>query len=93
MTYHYRSTTYEITVLRHAASGPMLLELDGQPVDDDFVRLADDGNTHHLTVGIAQRSTVTGDVIRQPWRSEMSPTNGMTPPNGKVNKIPLTSGD
>ena len=66
MTYRYRSSTYEIAVLRHERSSPTTLELDGQLVDDSFVRLADDGITHHLTVRIASRSE--GAIIEEPVR-------------------------
>src|ERR1700693_2496960 len=65
MTYRYLSSTYEIAVLRHASS-PTTLEVDGQLVDDGFVRLADDGIRHHLTVRIASRSE--GAIIEEPVR-------------------------
>jgi cyclic beta-1,2-glucan synthetase len=95
MTYHYRSSTYEIVVSRHAATGPMTLEVDGRLVDDGFVHLADDGLTHHVTMRIARRSTpvVNGEPIRPPRRLETGSSNGMVPSNGNVTKIPLTSGD
>ena len=69
MTYRYLSSTYEIAVLRHASS-PTTLEVDGQLVDDGFVRLADDGITHHLTVRILSRSE--GAIIKEPVRQRVN---------------------
>lgn len=70
MTYRYHSSKYEIAVLRHAVSGPMTLEVDGRLVEDSFVRLVDDGITHHLTLWMASRSE--GAIIEEPVRQRVN---------------------
>jgi len=91
MTYRYRSTTYEITVIRHVATGPTTLEMDGRLVDDSLVHLTDDGIKHHLTVLIAPRSAEA--VIERPighpsrGRPVASPSNGVTPANSNPRQI------
>jgi cyclic beta-1,2-glucan synthetase len=97
MTYHYGSAIYEIAVLRHDASIPMAMELDGRPVNDSFVPLADDGITHHLTVRIARRSAAA--IIDEPIRHSSNghpvaaPSNGALPPSLSPRQIQVASGD
>jgi len=64
VVYRYGSTTYQIQVdnpLR-VSSGVVQLELDGQPVRDNIVRLTDDGQTHavRVTLGHAQNDARRG---------------------------------
>ncbi len=57
MTYRFRSSTYEIAVVRQAEGASATVEADGQPMNAGVVQLADDGKTHQVTVRIAPQST------------------------------------
>jgi len=81
MTYRHRSATYEIAVVRQPGNDATALELDGKPVSDGFVQLADDGATHRVTVRIARRPGAVA-AVDAPVGSRVLPVNGTS--NGAV---------
>jgi cyclic beta-1,2-glucan synthetase len=96
MTYRYRSTTYEIEVFRSDASASLKLEMDGRPLDDRVIHLADDGITHHVTVRLARSiAPVIEGPVRPPanGRPKTGPSNGNLPSNSTVKETWLTSGE
>jgi cyclic beta-1,2-glucan synthetase len=55
MTYRRGKTTYQIEVSnpQHCEQGVAAVELNGRKLEDDWIQLAEDGQTHRVVVRMA----------------------------------------
>jgi cyclic beta-1,2-glucan synthetase len=96
LSYRYRSSIYEIAVVRNAAGSAKELEVDGALVADGVIRLAADGLTHSATLRIPWRSAsgLPRPAIRPavPISAQAEQSNGASTSKSGPEKVPQTTG-